>query len=139
MHLSEIDCRKLGSTLMNIKKMTLRNTTEVLVTSKFCVAEGIFSTIDFCAYAYKIYSIYQPILRNLPINLLLCKLHKQHNQTVLRDSILRLHTVDYFLKYFVKFNNFYLKLTEFVVQICVPNYEEIRRLEKNYGKSLRRF
>ena len=52
-----------------------------------------------------------------------CKYHKQHNQTVLRDSILRLHIVDYFLKYVVKFKYFELRLTEFVVQKCVPNYK----------------
>ena len=49
---------------------------------------------------------------------------------MLRDSILCLHIVDYFLKYLVKFENFCLKSTEFVVQICVPNYNDIRRLGK---------
>ena len=49
---------------------------------------------------------------------------------MLRDSILRLHIVDCFLKYLVKFKNFSLRLTEFVVQICVPNYNEIQRQEK---------
>ena len=32
--------------------------------------------------------------------------HKQHNQTVLRYSIRRLHIVDHLLKYLVKFENF---------------------------------
>ena len=55
------------------------------------------------------------------ISLLQCKYHKQHNQTVLRDSILRLHFIDYSLKYHVKFKNYSFRSTEFVVQICVPN------------------
>ena len=45
---------------------------------------------------------------------------------MLRDCILRLHIADYLLKYLVKFENFYLRSTE----LCVPNYNEIRRLEK---------
>ena len=45
----------------------------------------------FFPYTYKIYSIYQPILWNLAISLLQLKHHKQHNQTVLRDSIVRIH------------------------------------------------
>ena len=49
---------------------------------------------------------------------------------MLRDSNLHLHIVHYILKYLVKFENFYLRSTEFVVQTCVPNYNEIRRLEK---------
>ena len=81
------------------------------------------------AYTY-IYLILQPILCNLAISLLQFKYHiisyhKQQNQTVLRDSILRLHIVGYSPKYIVKFENFYLKSTEFAVQICVPNYNEI--------------
>ena len=50
-----------------------------------------------------------------------CKYHKQHNQTVLRDSILRLYFVDYFLKYHVKFKNYSFRSAEIVVQIFVPN------------------
>ena len=53
---------------------------------------------------------------------------------MLRDSILRLHIVGYSPKYIVKFENFYLKSTEFAVQICVPNYNEIQQ-KKSYGKS----
>ena len=48
------------------------------------------------------------------------------------DSILRLHIVKYFLKYFIKFENLYLSSLEFVVQICVLNLNGIRRLEKKF-------
>ena len=37
---------------------------------------------------------------------------------------------DYFLKYIGKFENLYLRSTEFVVQIFVPNLDVIWRLEK---------
>ena len=44
--------------------------------------------IKFIQYDNQLYEISQLVLQ--------CK---QHNRTVLRDSILRLHLVDYFLKY----------------------------------------
>ena len=50
-----------------------------------------------------------------------------------RDYILRLHIVHYIIKYPVKFENFHLRSTEFVVQTRVLNnnlVHVIRRLEK---------
>ena len=82
----------------------------------------------FFACTKKFYSIeQQPILWTSEINLLHCEYHKQHIQTVLRDSTLRLHIVYYFLKYLVKFKHFYLILTECDVQIVY----EILKYYKN--------
>ena len=58
------------------------------------------------------------------------KYHKQHNLTVICDSILGLHIVDYILKYLVKSENFYLRSKESVVQLCVPNFNVRWLLEK---------
>ena len=49
---------------------------------------------------------------------------------MLRDFILRLHIVDYFLRYLFKFKKVSLRSTQFVVQICVLNLNVMKRLEK---------
>ena len=50
------------------------------------------------------------------------------------ESILRLNIIDYFLIYLVKNEDFYLRSTEFVIKICVPNLNEIWRLEQKLLK-----